>query len=236
MKKIVSLLLIFSLCSALLSMLTACANKNPAVPDDFAIRTVGECKYAYYNSTTTVTHNKYDPESYLDYVTIMSKSENNYGFFVSTYEAVFQYNRTSDLWTPLDVEEWTEPRYTFNNRLVSSYDIGAKDEEYDITGRVEILSVTEKEIQLTYDISAELYVAFSLTDYLHIEESGITTLKNGDFGTLSGTPYMSIDIKLPEGWCDRYGDDYVSLIIKVDLKTGIDSVYILGDVIPDNSN
>lgn len=242
MKK-TSIILIIVLIFALIICFTACGNESKGVPDDVAIRSVSECQYAYSNATTYVTHNKYDSESHLDYVTIVSKSEGKYGYFISTCEAVFQYNRTSDLWSLLDAELWTEPRYTFNDNLVGRYDVSTLSEDEEISGYVEILSVTDKKIKLCYDISGDVDIAFKYFEDLHIEKSGTETLVNGVFDEYSSREsYIPVDIKLPEGWVEAHSfssdnsDDTISLRLIIGLRTGVKSIYLSGEVKPKNSN
>lgn len=243
MKK-TSIILIIVLIFALIICFTSCGNESKGVPDDVAIRSVSECQYAYSNATTYVTHNKYDSESHLDYVTIVSKSEGKYGYFISTCEAVFQYNRTSDLWSLLDAEPWTRPTYTYNDNLVGKYDVSTLSEYQEISGYVEILSVTDKEIKLCYDISADLDIVTTLFEELHIEKSGTETVTNSvlDYSPSDLDADIDIDIKLPEGWVEAHAfssdnsDDTISLSLEINLKTGVKSIYLSDEVKPKKSN
>lgn len=240
--KILALLLILSLS---LFTLSACDSKK-GVPDNYAINSVGECTYSMpYPSTTSVIHNNYDEESYLDYVTIVTRSEGTYGYCISTCDAIFQYNRASDLWTLFKVDDWTMPTYTFNSKLVGSYDVSGKDEYEKIDScHIEIVNVTEESIQLNYDISADIDLAFVLTQDLHIEKSGTETLTNGEFYTSSLTddnPSIDIWIDLPDGYTQfnfsigGESVDAVELILEIDLNFGIKSAQIVGTAIPNNS-
>ncbi len=235
--KTLALLLILSLS---LFTLSACDSKK-GVPDNYAINSVGECTYSMpYPSTTSVIHNNYDEESYLDYVTIVTRSDGTYGYCISTCDAIFQYNRASDLWTLFKVDDWTMPTYTFNSKLVGSYDVSGKDEYQKIDScHIEIVSVTEESIQLNYDISADIDLAFVLTQYLHIETSGTETLTNGEFYTYrtDDNPHISIWIDLPEGYTlynfsiGGESVDTFQLNLEIDLNSGIKSAEIVGTAI-----
>ena len=224
------LVLYLSIVSLLFTLFSCGGEKG--VPDAFAIESAGKCKYVTpkYPSTTDVIHNKYDSESYLDYVTIASKSEGDYGSFVSTRKAIFQYDRTSDLWSLFDIEPWTEPDYTFNKRLVGKYDVKGEVDYENIICHIEILSVTEESIQLKYNLSADVDIAFEYFESLHIEVSGKETLSNGEFFVFvtDDNPHLSIPIELPEGYCDGYHDADISLILEIDLTYGIQTAHVLG--------
>ena len=224
------LVLCLSIVSLLLSLFSCGGEKG--VPDSFAIESAGKCKYvtSKYPATTNVIHNKYDSDSYLDYVTIVSKSEGNYGFFVSTREAIFQYDRTSDLWSLFDIEPWTEPDYTFNKRLVGNYDVKGKYDDENIICHIEIMSVTEQSIQLNYNLSADVDIAYEYFEALHIEAFGNETLSNGEFYAFvtADNPHLSIPIELPEGYCDGYHGTDISLILEIDLTRGLQTAHVLG--------
>lgn len=229
-------LALFLILSLTLLALPSCGSKK-GVPDNYAINSVGECTYSMpHPSTTSVIHNHYDEESYLDYVTIVTRSEGTYGYCVSSCDAIFQYNRASDLWTLFRVEDWTMPTYTFNSKLVGSYDVSGKDEYEKISScHIEIVSVTEESIQLNYDISADIDLAFVLAQYLHIEKSGTETLTNGEFYAYrtDDNPEISFPIQLPEGYINYYDKDgTVQLDLEIDLNSGIKSAQIVGMAIP----
>ena len=81
-----------------------------------------------------------------------------------------------------------------------------------------------------------MLLSFSFGEYLRIEDSGNMTLENGEFYAFVGDKkqHISIEINLPDGWCDTYGDDTIPLTIDVSLSNGIESARVLGSVIKDN--
>lgn len=245
MKKSISLLVAICMLFAFSLSLMSCSGEK-GVPDSLAIESVRENKYITreYPETVSVIHNKYDKEAYLDYVTIVSKSEGKYGYYITTCDAVFQYNRTTDLWDLFgydyvyegSYEVWTPPKATFNKNLVGSYDVKGKyadSESYEdkfYTCHIEILQVTEKAIKLSYEISADINVGFIFPEYMLIEKSGTVTLENGNIHVNSYqyhngvTADLSIRIELPDGYCGySKDDDYTYLNLEVDFANGIES-------------
>ena len=249
MKKSISLLVAICMLFAFSLSLMSCSGEK-GVPDSLAIESVRENKYITrkYPETVSVIHNKYDKEAYLDYVTIVSKSEGKYGYYITTCDAVFQYNRTTDLWDLFgydyvyegSYEVWTPPKATFNKNLVGSYDVKGKyadSESYEdkfYTCHIEILQVTEKAIKLSYEISADINVGFIFPEYMLIEKSGTVTLENGNIHvnsyqnhngvTTNNKADLSIRIELPDGYCGySKDDDYTYLYLEVDFANGIES-------------
>ena len=93
------------------------------------------------------------------------------------------------------------------------------------------MSAASEYIELSYEVSAEVDLQYSLFEDLHIEESGNKTLANGNFRDIynEANPRIDIDIKLPDGYCDySSGSDYISLMIEINLSTGVKCAYILG--------
>lgn len=234
MKKLFSLLSVLCILCTFPLSLTSCSGEK-GVPDNLAIESVRQNKHlsGRYPETVSVIHNKYDDESYLDYVTIVSKSEGKYGYYVTTCDAIFQYDRTTDLWELFgydyiyegSYEVWTYPEYTLNDNLVGSYDVSSElDKIYRC--HIEVLEVTEQTIKLSYDVSASTYDSWT---NLHIEKSGTATLENGNLSGYfnNGETTIDIPIELPAGYYGVGGvdDKYIELNLVVNLTNGIQSAY-----------
>ena len=233
MKKALSIILVICMLLAFSLTLMSCSRET-GVPDDYAISSVRENKYLSrgYPETVSVIHNKYDEESHLDYVTIVSKSEGKYGYYTTTCDAIFQYNRASDLWDLWgyeyiyegSYEVWTYPKFTLNNNLKGNYDVEG-DYGFDRC-HIEILNVTEQSIKLSYDVSATTYSSWTS---LRIEKSGTETIENGNLSSYfkNGVTTIRIPIELPEGYYGTGGvdDRYIDLVLEVDLSKGIQSAY-----------
>ena len=82
---------------------------------------------------------------------------------------------------------------------------------------------------MSYDVSADVDIAYIYFEDCHIESSGTVTLKNGELSSYfnNGQTKIRIPIELPEGYYGSGGvdDKNTDLNLVVDLTKGIQSAY-----------
>lgn len=217
---------LFALWMTFVLMITLCSCGEQAVPVIVAFELVGECKY--YNSDYVMSkeiEHSYDSESHTDSATLLTKAESNYGSYISTCDAIFQYDRSSDTWSVLSAEEWTQPVYTFYDNLVRTWNVGntlgGDRDSYEI----EITSVQDDSISLNYKISNIVYGGLFAGDVL-LELSGSATVTYR-------SDSLWIPIELPDHFYAQNGinsSHSTDLCISLNIAQGVESAYISGNL------
>lgn len=219
---------LFILCTVL--FLSACGKASDEVPESVWLREIDDCNYAEFfdpaiKCTQSAIHNV-DKTAHTDLVVISLQAESTYGK-VSTYRSVlFQYDKSSDLWSVLRRDDWSKRAYSFNENLEG----GWRYEEYDNVYDIWIESVDDDSITLEAQASLSAYNLFTGTVYCN-------TRAYGSFDIKSNAYIGDIPLELSDGffvsWSQtKSGENETTtyLNIELDISKGIGYAYVWPDV------
>lgn len=203
------------------SVLFSSCGSQYGVPDDYVMYFVEECEYADsdYESSTQVIHS-FNEKTHMDSTTVVSTYTGDYGSFITTCEAVFQYDRTSDLWSLVRRSEWSDPEYKYSDSLVGKWNVGSP---FGLSGDylIEIISVSDDMIELRCTISKTVYDMF---ENAQLNMSKKATVDNSD-------EWIMVPIELPEHFFvyeNGYpsGSNLTDLCVHLDIDKGVTSADI----------
>ena len=160
-KSTIAFLLVIIVC-----MLSACSPVQTEVPESLVRDLVDMNEYADMGKyTLTITHHP-DKETHRDHVDIVISIQTPYAEAVSTCSAVYEYNRSSDLWSLVKCEDWTRPYYNPNDKLIGTWETsyGTAEVTFD-----EITFHMDGETYGPYDYKASVDSGYA---YLEFEDEG----------------------------------------------------------------
>ena len=220
----------FFILSAVL-FLAACGNASDEVPESVWLREIDDCDYAEFSDpsikcTQSAIHNV-DKTAHTDLVVISLQAESTYGK-VNTYRSVlFQYDKSSDLWSVLKRSDWSERAYSFNDNLEGGWHYEEFGNAYDIW----IESVDDGRITLEVQASLSAYDLFTGTIYCN-------TYAYDSFDIKTNAYIEDIPLELSDGffvsWSQtKSGENETTtyLRIQLDIANGIGYAYVYPEVL-----
>lgn len=188
MKRILCFFLILVLLCTPLTTLTGCSNYSSGeVPDSLIADLVNQNDYAYLGDCEWSIIHHVDEKTHRDQVDIILGIYAPYAEMVSTCSAVYEYDRSSDLWSLVMHDNWSEPEYnfSFNDALIGEWHLESNDSTYDIT----VTDVYPTQISIEFSIKESIYAGLDGHDMWEV--SGYGTYN------LSGN-YFEIPLELPD--------------------------------------
>lgn len=180
-KKSKLLLLVTLLC--FFAVLCSGCGSSGQVPDSVIERCINDSGMPSEGYTWSATHNV-DSSAHTDDVEITVVVEFPYATSTLSQHVVFQYNKASDLWTPLDHfdtrELYDDKNQELNGKLKGDWHLTNGRDTYDIT----VESVSAHEMTVSYSLEIDPWIGPAC----HVEGTETCKFEPGGF---------TIPIKLP---------------------------------------
>lgn len=226
MKQIQKLMLFLLLMCIVSNTFAGCGTTVTEVPDSLIADLVRENEYSDLGECKWYTTHHLDQQAHRDTVDITLGIYAPYAEIISSCSAVYEYDRSSDLWSLIKHDSWSDPDYnfSFNDALVGTWSLENNGSTYDIT----VTEVYPTQISVEFSINESIYAG--LDGYYTWEVSGYGTYD------LTGS-YFKIPLELPEqcyvSWKDTESGEnetvtYLNVWISPEL--GITYAYISPDI------
>lgn len=227
MKRVCNITIAVILLSVVMVLLMGCGDSSGGeVPDSLIAELVAQNDYAYLGDYTWSTIHHVDKETHRDRVDIFLGIYAPYAEIVSTCSAVYEYDRSSDLWTLVMHDNWTEPEYnfSFNDALVGEWSLESNGSIYKIA----VTEVFPAQISIEFSIKESVYAG--LDGHYMWEVSGYGTYD------LNGN-YFEIPLELPKecyvSWKDTKSGENESvtyLNVWISPMSGLTRAYISPEI------
>lgn len=179
---------IFAALFLLAVLCSGCGSSQKEVPEALVQELIQESSFAKIGSCTWEVTHSVNSQTHRDSVDILLTTDCTYGSMVSSCSAVYEYDRSSDLWRLLQQSKWTEPKVSFTSGLIKNWQI----DYFDNTYHINVTNISGNKISLEYTVKEEIVVDY-FGDIEWWETSGL-----GSFDI--GNGYIEIPLELP----DRY--------------------------------
>lgn len=222
MKKCRNILLVVLTICVITTLLTGCEAAQTEVPEAVLYDLVEENEYSDLGECKLSVIHHVDEKSHRDSVDLILGVYAPYAELVFTSSAVYEYDRSSDLWVLLQHDGWSDPDYnfSFNDELVGTWTLNNNESVYEIT----VTDVYPEQISLEFSITESIYGGLG-ENY---------TWKISGYGTydLNGA-YFEIPLELPEecyvSWKDTKSGENESITylnVWISPTAGITRAYI----------
>lgn len=187
MKSIRNIILVLFLICTALNIFTGCSAAETEVPDSVIYDLVEKNKYSDLGEYEISVIHHPDEKTHRDRVDIILGIYAPYAEIVSTCSAEYQYDRTSDLWSLIKCEDWSNPDYNFafTDSLLKTWHIENYGSTYDIT----VTDVYPTQISIEFSIHESIYAGLDGTYTWEVSGYGTFDLNNG---------YFEVPLELPE--------------------------------------
>lgn len=197
-----------------------CGTVQTEVPDAIIQDLVSENEYSSLGGYEFYTIHHADEQSHRDTVDVILGIDAPYAEIISQCTAVYEYDRSSDLWSLIGYDGWTDPDYSFNDNLIGTWHCESNGSVYDIT----VTEVYPTQISVEFSIKESIYAGLNGTYMWEVSGYGTYDLNSS---------YFEIPLELPEqcyvSWADTKSGENESITylnIWISPTNGITQAYI----------
>lgn len=226
MKNIRKIVVLLLLLLAALHLLTGCSTVETEVPDSVVYDLVNENEYASLGDAQISLIHHFDEKTHRDSVDVFLGIYAPYAEISFTCSAVYEYDRSSDLWSLVQYDGWSEPdfNYAYTDSLIKTWQIDNYGSTY--------------EIKVTDVYPMQISVEFLVNESIHAGLDGDYTWKVSGYGTFDmDNGYFEIPLDLPEecyvSWKDTQSGENESvtyLCVWLSPESGITYATISPDI------
>lgn len=140
----------------LICFLSGCSNEKKGVPESIVLHDVAEVLENIEVDYQLKIEHSVDTSSHIDNATIILKYETDYTKQIGMVNCRYQYDKSSDIWTLLEIEEWTwetELKESFTE--IQPYMGSSIYETYNYALYIDVIDIENMTITCSYIVNID---------------------------------------------------------------------------------